>query len=204
MKLLKKYILLLALVSATICLFIIINTFAKYATSATQKTNIPIARWDIKVNDISIKNGDSLTSIITPTFPGNKHIAAGIIAPTAEGYFDLKLDCSDADVSFSYTITIAPNENSSISDIIATGYSIDDGELISFSEATNSISENIYYNSGITSRNIRVYIKWNDDAESESMNNVQDTAAALDSTNSALLDVNLQFTQIADVNVVTP
>lgn len=203
MKLFKKYVLWLALISAIISLFVIMNTFAKYTTSAKQQTNIPIARWDIKINNTSIKNGDTQTSIITPTFPGNEHIAAGIIAPTAEGYFDLELDCSDADVSFSYTITITSNENSCITDIVTTGYSIDGGKIISFSEATNSISENIYYNSGITTRNIRVYIKWNDDSDTENMNNVQDTAATLNSTNGALLNVNLEFTQIADVNIVT-
>lgn len=204
MKLLKKYVLLLALISAIVSIFFIVNTFAKYSTSAKQKTDIPIARWNIKVNDISIKNGDSLTSVITPTFPGSEHIAEGIIAPTAEGYFDLQLDCSDADVSFAYNITISPSHNSSVSDIIVTGYSIDDGDTIAFSDTDNSISDNIYYTSGITTRNIRVYIKWDDDSETQTMDNASDTAATLDSSSVALLDVNLSFTQIADVSVVTP
>ena len=55
MKLFKKYILLMALFSAIISLFVLINTYAKYATSAKQIADIPIARWNIKVNDVSIK-----------------------------------------------------------------------------------------------------------------------------------------------------
>lgn len=204
MKLLKKYILLLALVSAIISLFAIINTFAKYATSAKEMTDIPIARWNIKVNDTSIKNGDSLTNVITPVFPGSEHIAEGIIAPTAEGYFDLNLDCSDADVSFSYNINITPNENSSVSDIITTGYSIDNGDIMQFEDVQNSITDDIYYSSGITNRMIRVYIKWNDDSQTENMDNESDTTATLDTTNGALLNVNLVFTQIADISVTTP
>lgn len=204
MKLFKKYILLLALISAVISLFVIINTFAKYVTSAKEITNIPIASWNIKVNDISIKNGNTLTNVITPVFPGSEHIAEGIIAPTAEGYFDLNLDCTDVDVSFSYSITISPNENSSVSDIVATGYSIDDGDILQFDDVQNSITDNIYYSSGITNRTIRVYIKWNDNSQTENMDNAADTAAIQDTTNGALLDVNLLFTQIADITVTTP
>lgn len=204
MKLLKKYILFLALVSAIVSLFVIINTFAKYVTSAKQITDIPIARWNIKVNDESIKSGEALTSVITPIFPGSEHIAEGIIAPTAEGYFDLSLDCTDADVSFSYNITISPNEESSVTDIITTGYSIDDGDIITFDDTVNSITDNIYYSSGITNRNIRVYIKWNDDLQTENMDNEADTSATLDTANGALLNVDLVFTQIADIPVTTP
>lgn len=204
MKLFKKYILLIALISAIVSLFVFINTFAKYATSAKQITDIPIARWNIKVNNISIKNGDVLTSVISPIFPGSEHIAEGIIAPTAEGYFDLNLDCTDADVSFSYNITISPNENSSVSDIIATGYSIDNGDVLQFDNLQNSITDNIYYSSGITNRTIRVYIKWNDEQDSQTMDNEQDTSSTLESSNGALLNVDLVFTQIADINVGTP
>lgn len=198
MKLFKKYVLLLAMFSAIASVFVIFNTFAKYATSARQITDIPIARWNIKVNNTSIKNGDSLTNVITPIFPGSEHIAEGILAPTATGYFDVSLDCTDADVSFSYSIIVSVNENSSVTDIITTGYSIDDGDIIPFDENINSISDNIYYSSDIKSRNIRIHIQWNDDSSTELMDNSMDTAATFDGANKALLDVDLLFTQIAE------
>ena len=204
MKLFKKYILLMALFSAIISLFVLINTYAKYATSAKQIADIPIARWNIKVNDVSIKNGDTVTSVISPIFPGSEHIAEGIIAPTAEGYFDLSLDCTDADVSFSYNITISANEQSSVTDIVTTGYSIDNGDIISFDNDSNVISDNIFYESGITNRNIRVYIKWNDDPNSQTMDNELDTSSTFETSNGALLNVDLVFTQIADISVTTP
>lgn len=204
MKLFKKYVLLLALFAAIASVCIIFNTFAKYATSAKQITDIPIARWNIKVNEVSIKNGDSLSNVITPIFPGSVHIAEGILAPTSEGYFDVVLDCTDADVSFSYSINISANENSSVTDIITTGYSIDNGDIIPFDGNINSISDNIYYSSGIKSRNIRIYIQWNDDSDTEAMDNSMDTAATFDVENKALLDVDLQFTQNAEISVPTP
>ena len=204
MSLYKKFILFLAIISAVLCLFIVVDTYAKYMTSAKQVTNIPIAKWNIKVNNVSIKNNQDLTSVISPVFPGSEHIASGIIAPTAEGYFDLDFDFTDADVSFSYNISVSPNANSSVTDLVVTGYSIDDATPIYLSagDATN-ITDNIYYNSGVDTRKIRVYIKWIDDDTDATMNNSQDTAATLDAT--ALLDVKIVFTQIADTTpVATP
>ena len=200
MSLYKKFILFLAFLSAAMCIFIIVDTYAKYMTSAKQITNIPIARWSIKVNNVSIKSNENLSSVISPVFPGTEHIASGIIAPTAEGYFDLDFDFTDADVSFSYAISVAPNVNSSVTDLIVTGYSVDDGETISFDSSTDSsITDNIYYTSGIHSRKIRVFMKWNDDTTSATMDNSADTAATLATSTGALLDVNVVFTQIADV-----
>lgn len=199
MSLYKKFILFLAFVSACFCVFVIADTYAKYSTSATQITNIPIARWNIKVNNVSIKNGQSLSSVIVPVFPGNEHIADGIIAPTAEGYFDLDLDFSSADVSFSYTISMSPNENSSVTDLVITGYSVDDGEITPFDSSTgNTLTDNIYYTDNIDARKIRVYIKWDDDINTATMDNVADTAATFDSSNGALLDITASFVQIAE------
>ena len=168
-------------------------------TSAKQTTNIPIARWNIKVNSVSIKNGESLSSVISPVFPGSEHVASGIIAPTAEGYFDLALDFTDADVSFSYSLNIEPNADSSVSDIIVTGYSIDDAEPVYFEEGDDkTLSDNVYYNSGVTNRTFRVYIKWDEFSDTATMDNSADTAATFDTAAGALLDVNITFTQIAN------
>lgn len=204
MSLYKKFILFLAIISAVLCLFIVVDTYAKYMTSAKQVTNIPIAKWNIKVNNVSIKNNQDLTSVISPVFPGTEHIASGIIAPTAEGYFDLDFDFTDADVSFSYNVSVSPNTNSSVTDLVVTGYSVDDATPIYFSsgDATN-ITDNIYYNSGVDTRKIRVFIKWIDDDTAATMDNSEDTAATLNAT--ALLDVKIVFTQIADTTpVATP
>ena len=204
MSLYKKFVLFLAIISAVLCIFIVVDTYAKYMTSAKQVTNIPIAKWNIKVNNVSIKNNQDLTSVISPVFPGTDHIASGIIAPTAEGYFDLDFDFTDADVSFSYNVSVSPNTNSSVTDLVVTGYSIDDATPIYLSagDATN-ITDNIYYNSGIDTRKIRVFIKWIDDDTTATMDNSQDTAATLNAT--ALLDVKIVFTQIADTTpVATP
>lgn len=193
----KKFMLLIIGIFICLLLFSIVQIYAKYLTSSTGKTNLTIAKWNIIVNKKSIKNNSDISSEIVPVFEGNDNISAGIIAPTATGYFDLDFDFKDADVSFKYEINVSAAESSSVKDIVATGYSIDDGEIINFDNFNQTISDTILLNSNVKQRKIRVYILWNDDDETETMSNEDDTASAIADT-PALLDVNISFTQVAE------
>ena len=177
--------------------FIIISTYAKYTSSANSNANISIAKWNIKVNNISIKDNTDISETLTPIFPGNSNISSNIIAPTAEGYFDLDFDFQDVDVSFNYTITSSVSEDSLVKDFIITGYSIDDGPRVDLNTNDNKvISDDILLTSNIKSRKIRIYVKWIDD-DSETMDNADDTLAAISGT-PAKFNVNINFSQIID------
>ena len=195
MKNYKKFILLIILILILLLVFFLIQIFAKYLTSASGDTSMNIARWNILVNDISIKENTDITNTLSPVFPGNENIAPDIIAPTAEGYFDLNFDFSDADVSFEYEITTTVDPNSSVKDLVVTGYSVDDGQKV---ELTNnsSIKDTILLTDTINNRKIRIFVKW-DDGDNASMDNSQDTIATT-SGKPALLKVNVSFTQIAN------
>lgn len=195
MKIYKKIVLLLACISACISIFFILQIYAKYLTSATGSADLNIAKWNIKVNNNSINN--SVATTIAPVFEGTDHIASNVIAPTAEGYFDLAFDFTDVDVSFLYDIAISTSENSSVSDLVISAYSIDDGPITSFEGSSRTISDTIIYSDNISARTIRVYISWNDDAESASMDNSADTIATSSGIN-ALIDVIISFTQVVD------
>lgn len=195
MKNYKKSIVLLAIFFTFVTIFLIIQTYAKYISSASGETSISIAKWNIKVNNKSIKTDTNISSTIAPVFPGNENIASNILAPTAEGYFDLNFDFTDADVSFKYTITSSIAENSPVKDFVISGYSIDNGERIEFEDySNNSISEDILLSSNIKNRSIRIFLKWVDD-DSASMSNEEDTIATTSST-PAICNVNINFTQI--------
>ena len=195
----KKLLLLLIFIIICILVYTIIQIYAKYVSSASGSASMNVASWDIKVNNLSIKNNTDISSVIVPVFPGNSNMASGIIAPTAEGYFDLNLDFSTTDVSFRYDISLDVDENSSVQDLVATGYSIDGGSIVSFENSPYTLSDTILYNSGTSSRTIRVYIKWDDDAATQTMSNSDDTLATK-SDNPALYNVNISFTQITDAN----
>lgn len=167
------------------------DTYGKYLTDIDEQTEIKIARWKILVNGDDVRNNEATEKTITPVFTGNKNIKDNVIAPGAEGYFDLIIDGSNADVSFKYTINTTVNENSSVKDLIITGYSINEEDIIETNETT--LTETIPLNSENKVINIRVFIKW-DDGENSIMTNEDDTLATI--TNDAKLDVSLTFTQV--------
>ena len=193
----KKFLLLLLGLCICFLLFFIVQIYAKYLTSAEGNTALTIANWNISVNNLSIKNNTDISNSIVPVFPGNEHIASNIIAPTAEGYFDLNLDFSNADVSFKYEITASADENSSVQDLVSIGYSIDDGEKITFENYNTPITDIIKLTDHIPSRKIRVYIMWNDNTDTQTMTNDADTISTI-SENTPLLHVNVSFTQITE------
>ena len=193
----KKFLLLLIGICICILLFFIVQIYAKYITSTEGNTSLTIANWNILVNNMSIMGNSDISSSIVPVFPGTEHIASGIIAPTAEGYFDLNLDFTDVDVSFQYDISVSTDENSSVQDLVAIGYSLDDGEKIIFENYNDPISEIIELSSELDTRKVRVYIMWNDDETSQSMTNDADTLST-SSESQPLLHVNVSFTQITE------
>lgn len=187
------------------CLFLIIslsvikNTYAKYITSADGDANINIARWKILVNNQDIAQNKELSNVITPVFDGNDNIASNVIAPTAEGYFDILIDASNTDVSLKYEITTSDNADSAISDLIISGYSIDDSERqqIVSDDGQIKIENEILYNSTDKDIKLRVFLKWNDDeTNGATMDNQADTNATKPDTNLAKVNVNLKFIQI--------
>ena len=187
------------------CLFLIIslsvikNTYAKYITSADGDANINIARWKIIVNNQDIEQNKELSNVITPVFDGNDNIASNVIAPTAEGYFDILIDASNTDVSLKYEITTSDNADSAVSDLIISGYSIDDSERqqIVSDDGQIKIENEILYNSTDKDIKLRVFLKCNDDeTNGATMDNQADTNATKTDTNLAKVNVNLKFIQI--------
>lgn len=194
MKYHKKFMLLLTCIFAFMSIFFIIKTFSKYATAADGTASIPIARWNIIINNMSIKNNPNISSTLSPIFPGNAHIAKNVLAPTSEGYFDLVFDYSNVDVSFAYNISMSPNSNSTVKDLVAKGYCLDSGSIISFDVSNSNISGQINYTDPVRTRTIRVYIMW-DDSENAVMNNLEDAQATTVPGSAGLIDVSISFTQ---------
>ena len=75
MKNYKKFILLIISILILCLVFFLIQIFAKYLTSATGNTSMNVARWNILVNNTSIKNNTDISNTLAPVFPGNDHIA---------------------------------------------------------------------------------------------------------------------------------
>jgi len=190
----KKIFLALPFISLSISFFFIGESYAKYVSSVNNLATMSVARWRILVNNNDILNENAALQTITPTFIENEHIASNVIAPTSTGYFDLIIDAEAADVSFNYKISTNVNEDSAVKDLIVTGYSLNNGEIIEINEPDYVITDDILYSNPEKVYTIRVYIKW-DDSDNATMNNVDDVTAA---NKDAKIDVKLNFTQLAN------
>lgn len=190
----NKYIMLaLSLMAIYITLCLGTDTYAKYISTATSTTSTSIARWKILVNNDDVTLGSSSTSLITPVFPGNSNIKNDVLAPNAEGYFDLVIDASNVDVSFKYTISVSVNQNSAVNELIATKYIINGGNDNLFEEGSQSFTRNVLFENREEPIYIRVYVKWDDSLNI--MNNASDTATTV-GEQKGMLDVTIQTIQI--------
>lgn len=189
----KKYIMLiLTFFSFFITLCMVNETYAKYVTVATSTSSTSIARWKILINNDDVTLGSTSTSLITPVFPGSSDISSNVIAPNAEGYFDLVLDASNVDVSFQYTVSINANASSPVTELVAIKYVVDGGEEITFGE-DKSFNGIIRLNDTNKVKNIRVYIKWDDSLNL--MTNSEDTDTTV-GNQKGMIDVTVSAIQI--------
>lgn len=192
----RKLKFILAIIALVFCITQIQQTYAKYVDTKEGDTNFTVAKWKILVNNQDITEAATMSSLINPVYVQNDNVAEGVIAPGSEGYFDLVIDASKTEVSFQYNISVTTSENSSVKDLIITGYTLNDGALIPVDSELNNISNTVYYYSENKVNSLRVYFKWLD-GDGESMDNSADTEASL-SNNSAKLKVNLSFIQTKD------
>lgn len=189
----KKFRLLIAFISLLICMTFIQQTYAKYVNNVDGNAEMTIARWKILVNNQDITAGSLAQATITPVFAGNTNIKENVIAPTSTGYFDIIIDGTNTDVAFNYTITCAPNANSNVTDLATTGYSINGGNIFTFTDYNTDITGIINYGS-TEATTIRVFVIWNDGATA-TMDNTADTNATTTAGTNATLDVSLAFIQ---------
>ena len=188
----RKFVLLIAVICLFLSVFTLTDTYAKYASSIDETTDISIARWRILVNDFDIRSNSTTENLITPVFSGNSNIASGVIAPTAEGYFDVVIDATGTDLSFAYTISVSNSDDSPVSDIRVTNCTLN-GTTIPF------VDDVITGNISLTDQRvntIRVYIEWFD-GTGENMNNAEDTSTTMLDDSVAKINVNANFTQIS-------
>lgn len=191
----KKILYVVAILSLVCSLLTIRETYSKYITAASGDANMEIAKWKFSINNQDILSNSSITNTINPIFIDNTNVNDGVIAPKSEGYFDIIVDAKDVDVSFDYIVNVNVDEKSAVKDIIVTGYSINNNPRVEISNNNSTIKNTVLKSSNTKQINLRIYIKW-DDSENASMDNAEDTLASL-SGEKASLNVILSFIQVA-------
>ena len=187
MKTKKKIIFFIALISLFYCVNLMQDTYAKYVSSATENAELTIARWSILINNQDVVNESNFTDTISPVFNGTTNIRSDVIAPTAQGYFELILDGTNTDVSFQYTIGIDTTD-CEVQDLKIVSYEVG-GQTYTFSGS--NVVGNMLLTDASRSKTIRFNVEWDDNAATQTMDNAADTAASAEESASFSVNVNL-------------
>ena len=173
MKIKKKILFFVALICLFYCVSLMQATYAKYVTTADTDASFTIARWNILVNDQDVKENSNFTNLIVPVFEGTENIKEDVIAPTSKGYFDIIIDGTGTDVSYTYTLNIDYADGNDVDDLVITKYTI--GEINYVYTIGNDITDDVLVNATDKVTSIRFFVEWNDNENTQSMDNAEDT-----------------------------
>lgn len=187
----RKLAIFAALIAMFYCVSLIQSTYAKYVTSTTGTANLTFARWNILVNNQDVTNNSNFSTTISPSFTGTSNIRSGVIAPTAQGTFDITLDMSQVDVSLDYTVSANISNTNTVTDLKIKSYTIGN----TTTAYTGSFTNRLLLSNTNRTVTITFNVEWVEDAQDgATMNNAADTAAATSGV--AAIDVNVNFIQV--------
>lgn len=206
----KKIKIILLLLCLTTCIGLMSNTYSRYVASTKSDINAQFSKWQILIDNLDVTSGSQTAVNITPVIEDNELVADNTFAPSSKGYFDIKVDPTNVDVSFSYNIDLnILNEN--MPDILISKYAIIpssyiEGDNLELTFIENSqISNSLIFDKNteefrFESFTIRVYFEWYEGID-ELMNDEEDTNIAMLAVNEELtlqMNANIQFEQIID------
>ena len=209
----RKLRILLVFISLSLTLSLMSNTYSRYVADTTSNVEMQFASWQILVNENDITSSTTSSIELMPVMEENEHIANNTIAPSSKGYFDIDIDPTNVNVSFSYEVSLEVL-NEDMPDLMITKYAIldstyNEGDEIQTTVVSNNIIEgSLNFNNEIENYNyepftIRVYFEWFE-GTNEQMNDTQDTQvghnAANDNT-SLQIKATINFEQKLDASI---
>lgn len=197
---LKKFKVLIVLISLSITLCLMSNTYSRYVASSQGQIEVMFAKWQILVNNTDITNNKASSISFEPVIEKNENVADNKLAPSSIGYFDIQIDPTNVEVSFKYQIDINL-ENENIPDLVITKYAIlpknyIEGDTLEYKDLeNNSLTNTLTYNEGgFEQFTVRVYFQWYD-GENELMDDSKDTEVSNSGNNSFKINANINFEQ---------
>lgn len=192
-----KFIIIFIVVVACSCTYLYQSSYAKYRKRVTAQVDLSVANWAIKINNEDVKNNKVLTNKLVPEFEESEYTKANVLAPGSKGYCDIVIDSTKVDVNFEITIQAKVPATSTITDLIVTDYIINPSDTNTTKIAYTELQEihiPVVHNTPQTV--IRLYIEWDDDPTTQTMDNEADTNAAVNTASEALIEINTRFTQV--------
>ena len=198
----------LLLITCSLCLSFMSSTYSRYVAGTTGNIDMLFAKWQILVDDLDIANQNNSEITFTPVIEANENVRANTVAPTSKGYFDIEINPSNVDVSFSYEISL-DIDNEDIPDLMITKYAIldsdyEDGDIISYTTLnTNTITNDMLFDNTVQDFSfkpftVRICFEWLEGAN-ETMDNADDSIIGLEAAEDDVtftITANIAFEQI--------
>lgn len=192
----KQFRVLLAFIALLLLINLMQETYAKYVSTADASGNFTIAKWVFSINNQDVLANRDFSQVIVPVVEENNYIANGVIAPTSTAYFDITIDSTDVDVSYTENITVTRALDNTVSDLNITGYTKNSGPLINISDPEEAFISTDYDLGEQGENRYRFYFEWNDNSTEENMDNTEDTIQTVDGV--AAFTVTVNFIQKAN------
>lgn len=160
----KRKLYIIGFFSFLILVLSITGTYALFENNGEGVLNEPIAKWNIKLNEINISEGYTEDLVINDVnYTQNVNVQDGYIAPGRIGYFDIVLDPTGTEVAVRYDITFDLSSLDYPDNIVFTMTNDAAGSVVQTGENTFSgvISlDDIDNGSNVT---LHLNIDWQDD-----------------------------------------
>ncbi len=193
----KKIKILLMLVSISLTLGLMSNTYSRYIVDTSGDVEVMFTKWQILVNNNDITNGNSSSITLEPVMEANENIQENTIAPSSKGYFDIEVDPSNTELSFDYSIGLEIL-NEDIPDLMITKYALlndtyQEGDELETKVPTDNVIKGSYNlgdnPNGFKPFTVRIFFEWIE-GEGESMDDSTDSNIG---NKAALEDTSLQI-----------
>lgn len=198
----KKIKIILLLLSLSLTMAFMSDTYSRYVADTTGDIEVQFAKWQILVNTQDITSGEAKSIDLQPVVIENEHIAANTFAPSSKGYFDIAVDPTNVNVSFGYNISLEVL-NKDMPDLMITQYSFLDktgveGDKNDIDNTNNvdglienAINEQVLYNKekSFEPFTIRIYFEWFE-GEGEKQDDAADTVIGLNAAQAKVEQVN--------------
>ena len=195
----KKLFIILTLIVFSITIYKIIETYSLFESESDATVEIPIAKWNIELNETDITNGLTEEIIINDfTVVEDANVKEGKIAPGMLGMVDLTLDPKDTDVSIKYEITLG--------DIGDQPISLQSVQLISGSSTLIRTAEDKYtgimnlqnIKNNTATVTVRITVLW----ENDENNNEADTVIGTQAGHTLDIPITLDAIQYLGEQIV--
>ncbi len=165
----KKRNTVIGLTLIAVILFIALYyTYSLYETTREITVSSDIAKWNVKVNNTMVTKNNTTISTFTLgsiNWNSNGHVREGKAAPGSTGSFEIEIDPTDTEVSFTYELTIDTSNLENDSFYISNVREKNGNEFIKTGENTYVGIARLSNNQNGRKYNIEINITWDNNEE---------------------------------------